>query len=216
MNRLLLTYSINNSKSLLTKTSQRFLTTGEHDLKIDYLKKSLEPFSRPPNDYEKLLVKHPSIGKLKRSSILVPITIKHEKNEQGVRVQKSYYTLTQRANTVKYKGEVCFVGGNRDITDTNDIHTAFREANEEIGMDADRLTFLAQLCPIVNTKGDLITPILAYFDDTDYTAKCNQHEVTHAFKLPTERFILNSGHTFKSFKSGKIELNVLEEYYKQK
>ena len=204
MNRLPFT----NSRKKLFQASKRLFTNdvhSEHDLKVDYLKRSLE-FLNKPNYYDQLLVKHPFISKLRRCSILVPITIKQEKNKKGLRVQKTFFTLTKRADTIKYNGEVCFVGGSRDFKkDTSDVSTALREAKEEININEKNLSILAQFCPIMTTKGDLVTPIIAYFDETDYQPILDAKEVTQVFKLPTERFILNEDYTCKKFKAESTE-----------
>ena len=199
-------FSVFKNANTFANASSRFLTNNysEHDLKVDYLKRSLEPLNKP-NYYEQLLVKYPYVAKLRRCSVLVPITVKQEKNQKGHRVQKSYFTLTQRADTIKFKNEICFVGGVRDKADENDISTALREAKEEIHIDPKSMTILAQFCPIMTTKGDLVTPVIAYFDDTDYEPIVNKKEVNQVFKLPTERFILNEGYTCKKFKSENTE-----------
>jgi len=203
MNRFLCRNSIKN----LNQAREKFFTTeaySGHDLKIDYLKRSLV-FLNKPNYYDQLLVKHPYVSKLRRCSILVPITVKQEKNKKGLRVQKSYFTFTQRADTIKYNGEICFVGGRREKSDVNDVGTALREAKEEINMNEKNLTILAEFCPIMTTKGDLVTPIIAYFDDTDYEPILDAKEVNQVFKLPTERFILNEGYSCKQFKAESTE-----------
>ena len=140
----------------------------ESDVNIQSLKKLFEKFNKP-NHCDHLLVKNPSLSKLKRCSILVPITLEYEANDKGVSIQKSYFTLTQRPDTIKtFKGQVCFVGGKRDAHDTNDVSTALREAKEEINIDSKNLTILAELCPIMTTNGDLVTPIVAHFYETNH------------------------------------------------
>jgi 8-oxo-dGTP pyrophosphatase MutT (NUDIX family) len=204
MNRI----SFLNPRKKLIQVTKRLITNephSEHDLKIDYLKRSLE-FLNKPNYYDQLVIKHPYVSKLRRCSILIPITVKQEKNKKGLRVQKTFFTLTQRADTIKFKGEVCFVGGSRENkTDTNDVSTALREAKEEININEKSLSILAQFCPIMTTKGDLVTPIIAYFDENDYEPIIDHKEVSQVFKLPTERFILNEGYTCKKFKAESTE-----------
>jgi 8-oxo-dGTP pyrophosphatase MutT (NUDIX family) len=179
-------------------------------LNLEGLKKTFDEFNKP-NHYDYILAQNPNISKLKRCSILVPITLKQEINKKtGELHQNTYFTLTQRPDTIKtFKGQVCFVGGKRDeIVDHDDIATALREAKEEINIDSTRLTILAQLCPIMTTNGDLVTPIVAYFDETDYKPILNPDEVNHVFKLPTERFLSKENYSFKSFKSGKTHYYV--------
>ncbi|RNA05662.1 peroxisomal coenzyme A diphosphatase NUDT7 isoform X2 [Brachionus plicatilis] len=199
---------MNISKELFSKIKQlsyrrRFYTTLEDDPKIEYLKQTFLPFNRP-NHYEFLLSRNKEFSKFKRSSVLVPISTRLEKNAQGHYVQKSFFTLTKRTDLVNsFKGQVCFVGGMRDSTDANDAETALREAKEEIGIEPDQVTFLAQLCPILTTRGNLITPIVAYFNDMMFMPDLSKHEVDFVFELPTDRFIKNERYKSESFKRNK-------------
>lgn len=50
-------------------------------------------------------------------------------------------------------GEVCFPGGKRDVSDRDDVHTALREAEEEIGLPPDDVQVVCSLFPIINKVG---------------------------------------------------------------
>ena len=47
-------------------------------------------------------------------------------------------------------GEVCFPGGKRDPSDRDDVETALREAEEEIGLPPDHVQVVCKLFPIMN------------------------------------------------------------------
>lgn len=47
-------------------------------------------------------------------------------------------------------GEVCFPGGKRDPSDRDDVYTALREAEEEIGLPPEDVQVVCRLFPIVN------------------------------------------------------------------
>ena len=199
---------MNSSRRFLTKFKQfsikrQLSTTLEDDPKIEYLKQTFLPFNRP-NHYDFLLSKNKEFSKFKRASVLIPISTRLEKNNQGHYVPKSFFTLTKRTDLVNsFKGQVCFAGGMRDSTDANDVETALREAKEEIGIERDQVTILAQLCPILTTRGNLITPIVVYFNDTMFTPDLSKHEVDFVFELPTDRFIKNERYKSEIFKRGK-------------
>lgn len=50
-------------------------------------------------------------------------------------------------------GEVCFPGGKRDPSDRDDVDTALREAEEEIGLPPDDVQVVCRLVPIINKVG---------------------------------------------------------------
>lgn len=88
----------------VTKTLNRTIVSASDDMKIQYLKESLSEFNKP-NHFKELTAKNPDIEKFKRSAVLVPISIRLEKNEKGHRVQKSYFTLSKRTENLKaFKG----------------------------------------------------------------------------------------------------------------
>lgn len=52
-------------------------------------------------------------------------------------------------------GEVCFPGGKRDPSDRDEVDTALREAQEEIGLPADHVQVVCTLPPVVSkVSGD--------------------------------------------------------------
>lgn len=47
-------------------------------------------------------------------------------------------------------GEVCFPGGKRDPADRDEVDTALREAEEEIGLSPDSVQVVCRLLPVIN------------------------------------------------------------------
>ncbi|CAF0758035.1 unnamed protein product [Brachionus calyciflorus] len=190
----------------------RFTSTLEDDPKIHYLKETFLPFNRA-NHYDFLLAKNKNFSKTKRAAVLVPISTRLEKNSKGNYVPKSYFTLTKRTDSVNsFKGQVCFAGGKRDSHDVDDVQTALREAKEEIGIEPDEVTILAQLCPILTSKGILVTPVVAYFHNNYFEPTICKHEVDFVFELPTDRFIRNERYSSESYKKNLDEFTV--HYFK--
>lgn len=48
---------------------------------------------------------------------------------------------------------MCFPGGKRDPSDRDDVDTALREAEEEIGLPPDQVQVVCSLFPVMSTVG---------------------------------------------------------------
>lgn len=45
---------------------------------------------------------------------------------------------------------MCFPGGKSDPHDQDEIHTALREASEEISLSPDEVEVVCKICPVMN------------------------------------------------------------------
>jgi 8-oxo-dGTP pyrophosphatase MutT (NUDIX family) len=203
--------SVTRPRVLLAANFSQFLSVSKrsvsNDLTVEFLKQRFVNLNKP-NYYETLLAKNDYISKMKRASILIPISIKTETDPNGASVKKSYFTLTKRTDIMKtHTGEVCFLGGKRDSSDLSEVHTAYREAKEECNLNESDTVFLAQLCPIITFTQLLVTPVIVYFDQANFKPRLNKTEVDLFFDLPTERFLTKTNHEMKCFK------NESGEYY---
>ncbi|GLI59759.1 hypothetical protein VaNZ11_001717 [Volvox africanus] len=97
--------------------------------------------------------------------------------------------LTQRSAQLKsHRGEVCLPGGKRDEDDLDDIKTALREAQEELGLDPACVTVLACLPPVLSKHHLSVTPVIALIP-ADMVPQPNPHEVAAAFTVPLAVFL---------------------------
>ena len=212
---MLLTGTLPKLVKHVIKTSFSGFTSNNHsDLTLDILKSKFSKLNKP-NHYDQLLRKDDYISKLKRASVLIPISIRSEEDANGKVVKKSYFTLTKRTETLRtHKGEVCFTGGKMDSTDTDEAFTAYREAKEECNLNAKDTFFLAQLCPIITFNQLLVTPVVVYFDQTNFKPMINKNEVEMIFDLPTERFLSKNDHETKVFKnkSGEYLIHYFKDF----
>ena len=88
------------------------------------------------------------------SAVLVPV---YRDADGALRV-----VLVVRGPGGIHGGQLAFPGGLREPTDATARETALREAFEEIGLEASRVTVLAELPPMdTRTSNFRITPILA-------------------------------------------------------
>lgn len=198
----------NNCKNVQFKRFNRLISSLPNDTKnvsLDDLKSKFSKLDKP-NYYDTLVSRNKNLSKLKRASVLVPISIKKVLDENGLVVKKTFYTLTKRTEKMSsFKGHVCFIGGRRDSTDLDDSVTALREAKEEANIEEKSLTILAQLCPLITFNQTMVTPIVAYFDKQQFNPILSPNEVEMIFELPTERFLSNSNHTINSIRNEKGE-----------
>ncbi len=87
---------------------------------------------------------------LKPAAVLVAVT------------EDARLILTKRSSRLKnHAGQIAFAGGRQDDTDRDLIHTATREAHEEIGLDPAHVRVLGQLPPHETVTSYTVTPIVA-------------------------------------------------------
>ncbi|KAF6078882.1 nudix hydrolase 7 [Phyllostomus discolor] len=76
-----------------------------------------------------------------KCSILLPLLVK-----EG----ELHLLFTLRSEKLRRSpGEVCFPGGKRDPTDVDDVATALREAEEEVGLRPQQVEVVCCLVPLV-------------------------------------------------------------------
>lgn len=118
----------------------------------------------------------------RRCAILVPLFVSPRDGQLHV-------LLTQRASTLRsHASNVAFPGGAQDATDTDDTHTALREAHEEIGLDPDDVTIVAHLPPFFVRTCNSVYPIVGFIP-SDFRPKPNPGEVALVFSVPFRRFV---------------------------
>jgi 8-oxo-dGTP pyrophosphatase MutT (NUDIX family) len=118
-----------------------------------------------------------------RAAVLVPVVMR----------ERPTVILTERTTHLStHSGQVAFPGGKRDETDTDEAHTALREAHEEIGLDSDLVEVIGQLPTFTTGTRFIITPVVALVDARHRLA-LNAYEVADAFEVPLQ-FLMNPAH----------------------
>lgn len=113
-----------------------------------------------------------------QAAVLMPIT----------RAPQPHVILTQRAKGLStHSGEVAFPGGHYEPQDTDLIHTALREAHEEVGLAPASVEVIAPLSTLFSKHGVLVTPYVGLVDaNIEYVA--NADEIASIFSVPLEFF----------------------------
>lgn len=103
-----------------------------------------------------------------------------------------------------------------DPNDKSEFETALREAHEEIGINREDITQIVQIYPMITSSKTLVTPVVAFFDDSHYEPKINKNEVDLVFRLPTSRFISKIDHKRESYKIPNTNDEYYVHYFKDK
>jgi len=109
------------------------------------------------------------------AAVLFPIVIRDE----GATV-----LLTQRtAHLRDHPGQISFPGGRVEASDLSPTHTALRETEEEIGLDAEHIEILGFLPEYRTGTGFRVTPVVALVRPP-FELNPDPFEVAEAFEVP--------------------------------
>jgi 8-oxo-dGTP pyrophosphatase MutT (NUDIX family) len=88
---------------------------------------------------------------------------------------------------------IAFPGGMSDPTDRDSIHTAEREAFEEIGLEPHQYSIVGCLLPITDSRLVIITPVVALIHSPKFVDfRLSIDEATDAFYVDLEQFLYSN------------------------
>lgn len=107
--------------------------------------------------------------------------------------EQPYVLLTQRSTRLStHSGQIAFPGGKKDASDQDSIHTAKREAFEEIGLAPEHIKVIGTL-PVYTTGTQfVVTPVVAFLE-SGFKLEPNPHEVDDIFEVPLA-YLMNPAH----------------------
>jgi 8-oxo-dGTP pyrophosphatase MutT (NUDIX family) len=127
------------------------------------------------------------VGELRAAAVLVPLVDR----PQGFSI-----LLTQRtAHLNRHAGQIAFPGGQMDAGDADEIATALRETEEEIGLSRDHVEPVGRLDRYITRTGFTVAPVVALVEPP-FTLRPDPNEVDEAFEVPLD-FILDLGNRQK-------------------
>ncbi|KAM8860686.1 peroxisomal coenzyme A diphosphatase NUDT7 [Synchiropus picturatus] len=142
-------------------------------------------------DAEEVLKRHDFSGDvdpvpaLPKASVLIPLVVK----DGALHALMTLRSMQMRTSA----GEVCFPGGKMELGDRDEVHTALREAEEEIGLPPDLVQVVSRLVPITSKFGLLVTPVVGFIPET-FTPCPNPAEVSEVFTVPLDLFLSQKNH----------------------
>lgn len=118
------------------------------------------------------------------ASVLVPLVA----HAQGVTV-----LLTRRTEHLRdHAGQISFPGGRAEEIDAGAVHTALREAEEEVGLSPAHVEVIGMLPVYTTVTGFHVTPVVALVRP-GFTLAIDSFEVAEAFEVPLS-FLMDPAH----------------------
>ncbi len=115
------------------------------------------------------------------------------------RSQGLHLLLTRRnAHLQVHGGQISFPGGSRDSGDVDAVHTALREAHEEIGLDPARVEPLGTMPIYTTITGFAVTPVIAMVDRAALM-RADPQEVAELFEVPLVFLMNPANHEHRSW-----------------
>ena len=142
-------------------------------------------FRKPPEWAPEIAIERRIIDRAPtNASVLIPLV---QRDELMV-------LLTRRTDHLNdHPGQVSFPGGRAEPEDVDSVATALREAQEEIGLDAQHVQVLGQLPTYTTATGFVVTPVVALVDP-DMALTLDPFEVAEAFEVPLAFLMAPANH----------------------
>ena len=129
---------------------------------------------RGDHDADPVMAKIAEVRPIRPAAVLVPIVDHPEPT----------VLLTQRAQHLPdHPGQISFPGGKIDKGDESPLHSALREAEEEIGLDRAHVEPFGYLDLYMTTLGYRIVPLIARVKP-GFDLTLNRSEVDNVFEVP--------------------------------
>ncbi len=149
-------------------------------------------------------------GQPVQASVLLPLVVREV---EGYGPMATAVLLTQRnADLRHHGGQISFPGGRRDPEDADEVATALREAQEEVGLAPERIEVIGRLPNYETGTGFMITPVVGLIHakphETDMLdLKTDPGEVAEVFEVPLSFLLDSNNHQRRALQVGEQELS---------
>jgi 8-oxo-dGTP pyrophosphatase MutT (NUDIX family) len=146
---------------------------------------------RLPPDVLEMLSSAKGVASEREAAVLVLFSGPESGPADGSFPAEADLLLTVRASSLRHHaGQAAFPGGASDPTDDGPVATALREAQEETGIDVNRLYPLVTMERTFIAPSQFeVVPVLAYSPDPGPVAVVNQAETAIVSRVPVRAFI---------------------------
>jgi ADP-ribose pyrophosphatase len=136
-------------------------------------------------------------GKNVKHAAVLLLVVNHETEPTVVFTQRT-------AHLSDHAGQISFPGGRVDEGDESSVHTALREAEEEIGLAPERVEILGRLPEYHTSTGFRVTPVVGW-SEPPMQYMPDPHEVADVFEVPLAFLLDTRNHRYESaFHKGRL------------
>ena len=126
---------------------------------------------------------------IRKAAVMIPLFRSAEQNCLLLTVRSTYEGV--------HSGQVSFPGGKFDENESDPIHVALREMEEEVGIKAEHVQIIGKLSPLFIPVSKMhVQPVIAWVSEPNWTA--NSHEVAQILEVPIHQLFQPNGIKKKS------------------
>lgn len=159
--------------------------SGLRPFSRDWLAERLNRQEARPPDVDFPLYAHPPERKPVPAAVLVPV-VNHPDGPTLLFTQRT-------AHLHDHAGQISFPGGRVDDGDADRVATALREAEEETGIDRERVQIIGRLPDFDIQTGFRVTPVVGWVEPP-FELNPDPFEVAEIFEVPLEFFLDPENH----------------------
>lgn len=143
------------------------------------------------------------------AAVLVPLVIRQATPDAPAVLS---VLLTERTAHLKaHAGQISFPGGRKDEDDVDAVATALREAQEEVGLPAERVEVIGELPPYITGTGFVVTPVVGLIharpdEGTALDLTPEPCEVAEIFEVPLAFLMDPANHQQRAAQSGELDM----------